>query len=156
MEPHEVVASALAAPYTRIFHREDDGGYSAFVLELPGVFAGGSTIALADEELDAAMGDWVAAELDAGRDIPLPLDIDDFSGRITFRIPPSLHQRAYVRAQLEGVSLNRLLSDAVSEYLGGTRRLAEPIDPAAGGRTVRIIRVAEPARRPRGGSEQPT
>lgn len=34
--------------------------------------------------------------------------------RVTLRFPPSLHERAVLRATLEGMSLNRFLSAAVA------------------------------------------
>lgn len=119
MDESEAVSRALAAPYTRIFNKEDDGGYSAWVLELRGVNSAGATIEEANEGLEDAMADWIAYELEAGHEIPGPVEPGDYSGRLTFRIPPSLHHEAVIRAQVENVSLNRLLSDAVSRYLGG-------------------------------------
>lgn len=109
---------ATAAPYHRIFVRETGGGYSSWVLELPGVFGGGDSIEEANQTLEEAMTDWIAIELEREHDIPAPLDPEDFSGRLTFRIPPSLHYQASLRAQIEGVSLNRLLSDAVAQLVG--------------------------------------
>ena len=33
-----------------------------------------------------------------------------------------MHYRAQLRAEVEGISLNRLLSDAVAQFMGETRR----------------------------------
>jgi predicted RNase H-like HicB family nuclease len=115
------IDAALAAPYTRVFRKQEDGGYQAEVLELPGVLTGGITIEEANEFLEEAMTLWIEAELEAGQEIPPPLDPEQFSGRLTFRIPPSMHYEAHLRAALEGVSLNRLLSAAVAHYLGTER-----------------------------------
>lgn len=112
------IREALAAPYTRVFRKQADGGYQAEVIELPGALTGGATIDETNEYLEEAIALWIEAELEAGQDIPPPLDPEQFSGRLTFRIPPSMHYEAHVRAALEGVSLNRLLSAAVAHYLG--------------------------------------
>ena len=51
MTIEDQVQLALAAPYTRICRRDEDGGVSAEVAELPGCYASGATIAEAMEEL---------------------------------------------------------------------------------------------------------
>ena len=131
------VEAAVAAPYTRIIrHDPSDGGYSAYVLELPGVFGGGDTAQEANDSLDEAIRLWVAHELVAGHDIPAPFDPEGFSGRVTLRMTPFLHERAQVRAAIERVSLNRLLEIAISTYLGDR---AEPAAAAS----VEMRRVAE-------------
>lgn len=121
-----IIASALNAPYTRVFNKEEDGGYSAWVVELRGVNAAGATIEDANQDLEYAIANWVAYGIEAGHDIPAPIGPEQYSGRLTFRIPPSLHYQAVVRAQVENVSLNRLLSDAVSRYLGGVVSVSGP------------------------------
>ena len=68
----EAVRAALAAPYTRVFIREADGGYSTSVLELPGCYSAGGTAEEAMEMLDEAIELWVAVSLELGHDIPPP------------------------------------------------------------------------------------
>ena len=131
------IEAAVAAPYTRVIrHDPSYGGYSAYVLELPGVFGGGDTAQEANDSLDEAIRLWVSHELEAGHDIPAPFDPEGFSGRVTLRMTPFLHERAQVRAAIERVSLNRLLEIAISTYLG------ERVEPAASGDVGRL-RVAE-------------
>ena len=131
------VEAAVIAPYTRIIrHDPSDGGYSAYVLELPGVFGGGDTAQEANDSLDEAIRLWVGHEIEAGHDIPAPFDPEGFSGRITLRMTPFLHERAQIRAAIEHVSLNRLLEIAIAVYLG------ERVEPSAGGAAERL-RVAE-------------
>lgn len=56
-----------------------------------------------------------------GKEIPLPQVVpEEFSGRVTFRMPRSLHARVDARAQLEGVSINTWLVAAAENYLGAT------------------------------------
>lgn len=126
------VAAAVAAPYTRVVrHDPSDGGYSAYVLELPGVFGGGDTAQEANDSLDEAIRLWVAHELEAGHDIPAPFDPEGFSGRVTLRMTPFLHERAQVRAAIERVSLNRLLEIAIGTYLGErVEPVARDLDPS--------------------------
>jgi predicted RNase H-like HicB family nuclease len=131
------VEAAVAAPYTRVIrHDPADGGYSAYVLELPGVFGGGDTAQEANDSLDEAIRLWVAHEVEAGHEVPAPFEPEGFSGRVTLRMTPFLHERAQVRAAIEHVSLNRLLEIAIATYLG------ERPEASSTGRD-RLLRVAE-------------
>lgn len=123
------IEAAVAAPYTRVIrHDPSDNGYSAYVLELPGVFGGGDTAQEANDSLDEAIRLWVEHELTIGHVIPDPVDSESFSGRVTLRMTPFLHERAYTRAVIEGVSLNRLLEIAIAHYLG-EHATTDTIDP---------------------------
>lgn len=114
------LAPYMEKPYHRII-RHDDGGYAAEVLELPGCFSSGDTPEEAIANLSEAMEIWLSSELDAGHEIPEPIDEDRYAGRVSLRLTPSLHRRATVAAAIEGVSLNRLLSTAIAVYLGELR-----------------------------------
>ena len=114
----EAVRAAVAAPYTRLLTREEDGGYSTSVLELPGCYSSGDTPEDAMEMLDEAIELWVEAELEDGHDIPPPSRAVEYSGRLTLRLLPSIHERAALLAEHEGASLNRYLANAISYYVG--------------------------------------
>lgn len=54
-----------------------------------------------------------------GRSMPLPeQEASDYSGRITLRLPRSLHRELTRSARQEGVSLNQLLASVLSLYTG--------------------------------------
>ncbi len=118
-----VVGDALAAPYVRILRKDDDGTYAAEVLEFSGCLGAGDTPNEAMADLEAAMDLWVRSEIRQGHDIPTPLDTRAYSGRVTLRIPPSVHERAALWASVEGLSLNRLLATAIAAYTGEAPRL---------------------------------
>lgn len=114
-----LVEDAVHAPYTRVLrHYPDDGVFVAHILELPGVIAGGETVEETNASLDDGIRSWVEHELNAGHSIPEPFDPEGFSGKVTLRMTPFLHERAQLRAAVEGVSLNRLLEVAIATYLG--------------------------------------
>ena len=141
----EAVHAALAAPYTRLLTREDDGGYSASVLELPGCFTSGDTAEETMELLDEAIEMWVAVEVEDGHDIPPPSRAVEYSGRLTLRLLPSIHERAALMAERERVSLNRYLANAISYYVG----LDSPqlqLERAQSGRTALVAVREEPGR----------
>lgn len=93
--------------------------YEARVLELPDVAEYGDSF----EEAYALAIDTVetTAEIFAekGKVMPAPFEpADDFSGRVTLRMPKTMH-RAYSRmADIEDVSLNQLLVNCLSFALG--------------------------------------
>ena len=141
----EAVRAALAAPYTRLLTREEDGGYSTSVLELPGCYSSGDTAEEAMEMLDEAIELWVAVEVEDGHDIPPPSRAVEYSGRITLRLIPSIHERAALLAQHEGVSLNRYLANAISYYVGLGSPQAAP-EAASRARPTLMAVQEEPGR----------
>ena len=138
-----VIKVAQLGPYARILTRDEDGRYAAEVLEFPGCFSSGDTPDEAMANLDEAIEVWVGATLDEGADVPPPMLHSAFSGRVTLRLLPSVHERASMLARLEGVSLNRLLSNAVSHYVG---YLGGVYDAAPRRSTPRATAVAEEPR----------
>lgn len=91
--------------------------YEAKVKEIPGVAGYSECAADAfDEARDALemLHDLAQAQ---GREFPPPLPSTDstYNGRITLRMSSSLHRRASLLADLQGVSLNALVVEALSE-----------------------------------------
>lgn len=131
MADDSVVGAIVARAYTRMFTLED-GIYSGRVLEFPGCNGEGETLEEAWHDLDEALAGIVDVRLDTGEPIPQPLHLREYSGRMMLRIPPSLHARAVEAASIEGVSLNRWLSDAVAMAAGRGRQKAErpPAEPS--------------------------
>jgi antitoxin HicB len=59
---------------------------------------------------------WMAAHLEAGREIPRPGE--SASGRFVTRVPKGLHARLIARAKQEGVSMNAFVTAIIAEGLG--------------------------------------
>ena len=100
----------LNLPYNIILrHVNDDSGsyFYAKVQELDGCMSDGETIEDAYNNIREAMEGWIETKLDAGFDVPVPMNIEDYSGRFIVRIPKSLHARLALDAEKEGVSLNQ-------------------------------------------------
>lgn len=87
----------------------DESGsyYYARVLELDGCQSTGDTFEEAYNNLREAMEGWIEVKLDAGYEIPLPKEVNDYSGKFVVRIPKTLHYRLSLEAEKEGVSLNQ-------------------------------------------------
>lgn len=63
----------------------------------------------------------VTAEVFAekGKDMPIPISpADDFSGRVTLRLPKTLHRSLAQVSEYEGVSLNQHLVNILNYYSG--------------------------------------
>ncbi len=118
MTPKETPQEVLKRPYTRNLKPDPSGGFVGTIHEFPGCVAHGETAEEAMQQLDKAAESWLDAALGTGYSVPPPADYSECSGKVALRISRRLHQLASKRAQLEGISLNQLLSAAITEYLG--------------------------------------
>jgi len=97
-------------PYNIIVrHVTDESGvyYFAKVQELPGCISDGETVEEVFSNIYEAMEGWIETKLEAGYDIPMPTDIEKYSGKFVLRLPKSLHAKLVKEAEQEGVSLNQ-------------------------------------------------
>jgi predicted RNase H-like HicB family nuclease len=111
----------LKRPYTRVLVPEEDGGFSAEILEFKGCFSQGDTAEEAYRNLEEAALSWIEASLELGHVIPEPMSGHEYSGKVALRLPRSLHREAIRLAEKEGVSLNQFLTSAVSEKVGAVK-----------------------------------
>lgn len=67
------------------------------------------------EMIEDAKRAWFESMIEHGKPIPEPRPVEEqFSGRLVLRLPKSLHRRAVIAADRDGVSLNTLIVTAVS------------------------------------------
>jgi len=112
----------LKKPYTRmVIPDEESGWYTAKILEFPGCISQGKTVQEAYEQLEDAAISWIQAALDAGQDIPQPLLLFGYGGKIALRLPKSLHKQAAIAAERDGASLNQFIATAVAEKVGAIK-----------------------------------
>lgn len=93
--------------------------YEARVRELPDV----AEYAESHEEAYALAIDSIETTAvmlkEQGQAMPPPyVPVDDFSGRITLRLPRSLHRAIYEAAEDEGVSLNQHIVNVLGYFCG--------------------------------------
>jgi len=138
------VSERLKKPYARVLIPESDGSYRAEILEFPGCLAEGDSAAEAFSALEAAAESWLEAAIEMGAQIPSPFDENDYSGKLVLRLPKSLHRKAAIAAERDGVSLNQFLVASLAEHLGA---LAEPRSRPAG---IVIFRTEVKTNHPRG------
>jgi predicted RNase H-like HicB family nuclease len=103
------------------FIDEDFTGFRAFLIDIPAVESLGETPEEALAGLGEARREWFAFARAKGIAVPQPdpafARMTDYSGRVTLRIPRSLHQQVAERAVLEGVSLNSYLTTTIQRGL---------------------------------------
>ena len=108
----------MQEPYSRILIPEEDGGYSAEMLEFPGCYSSGETVEEALTNLEEAAKSWIEASLEQGHDIPAATGHNAYSGKIALRLPAGLHKEAVRLAARDGVSLNQFLVNAIAAKVG--------------------------------------
>jgi predicted RNase H-like HicB family nuclease len=118
----------IREPYTRILIPNDDGTYSAEILEFSGCFADGNTADEAMENLSEAAKSWIEVSLEQGHEIPEPFMNQDFGGKVALRLPRSLHRQAVRFAERDGISLNQFLVSAIAARIGAEDSFARIMD----------------------------
>jgi predicted RNase H-like HicB family nuclease len=108
----------LKEPYSRILIPDNNGSFSAEILEFPGCYAEGGTPDEAMQNLTDVAKSWIEASLEQGQDIPEPLMNQGYGGKIALRIPRSLHRQAVRMAERDGVSLNQFIISAIATRVG--------------------------------------
>ena len=105
---------------------EDDEEYwFAEIPDLPGCYSHGSTPDEAVEQLADAKATWIESCLADGYEVPEPFDVRGFSGKLSLRIPKSLHRKISETARTEGVSLNQYILSCLSTGIGADEQLKE-------------------------------
>lgn len=109
----------------------DDGDYFvATIKEMPGLIATGDTPEEAISESRAAANVWLKAAIDKGYKITEPDDSDvyqNFSGKVSLRMPKTQHSRLAQLAKLEGMSLNSYINYVIGLGIESTSLFYEKI-----------------------------
>ncbi|HHY74049.1 MAG TPA: type II toxin-antitoxin system HicB family antitoxin [Bacillus bacterium] len=91
--------------------KDAGGGWVAEHPDLNGCIADGSSKKEALENLEYAKEIWIETALNRKIQIPLPKceKTEDFSGKLTLRLPKNMHRNLSNQAKEEGVSLNQYI-----------------------------------------------
>lgn len=108
----------LALKYPIELIERANGRYFATFPDLDGCMAEGGSL----EELLANLADakelWIEARLEGGHGVPEPVR-EDFSGKLSLRMAPSLHAQLARLAERNQISLNLLINSVLASYAGG-------------------------------------
>lgn len=97
---------------------EGHGYFCGSVAELPDIEVFEETFDAAYEEILNIITSLKLLADEKKRTFPVPQSAnDDFSGRVTLRIPKSLHRRSAAIADSEGVSLNQLFVTWIADRM---------------------------------------
>lgn len=104
---------------------EDGGGYVAIVPKLSGCITDGETPEETLKNAYDAIKCWIETAKEKGMIIP-PEDEykedEEYSGKLTLRIPKILHKQLVDKAKKEGVSLNSYIQYLISYALGAEEK----------------------------------
>ena len=117
-------AEIVARPYRKAISGDREEGFLIQVPDLPGCMTVGETMEEAVSMLPEAMMAWLTVALDDGLSIPAPSPEPTHSGKLTVRMPPSLHRRLAEQADAEGVSINQWIVTLLAVG-AGERRFSE-------------------------------
>jgi predicted RNase H-like HicB family nuclease len=92
--------------YRAVQYFDPDGYWIAEHPELPGCKADGVTAQEALASLEISRELWIESSLAAGLEVPEPVEIPQYSGKLLLRIPKTLHRDLAGEAEADGVSLN--------------------------------------------------
>ncbi|NLT48118.1 MAG: type II toxin-antitoxin system HicB family antitoxin [Clostridiales bacterium] len=98
----------------------DGGGYIAHIPELDCI-GDGETMEKAIADVYAVAEDLIEIAREDGKEIPMPQyykDIDDFSGKLSIRLPKTLHKQVSERAKAEECSINQLIGTYIAMGVG--------------------------------------
>ena len=84
-----------------------EGGFAVRFPELPGCLTCGDSLEEAIRNAEDCKKEWLAAALEDGIDIPVPVSEDKYSGQFKLRIPKSLHKSLAEHSKAEGISMNQ-------------------------------------------------
>jgi antitoxin HicB len=111
----------MSLPYpVRIYPEPDGSGYTAEIPDLPGCLTCADTLPELWEMIEDAKRTWIEGSLEAGLPIPEPAIsfANQSSGKLTLRLPRSLHRRIAEQAEREGVSINQFITAALAQTVG--------------------------------------
>ncbi len=121
--------------YTITIRKEEEDGeilYVGRVAEFPNISAYEDTFEAARElVLDSVQTlKAIADEAHAEFPLPYPAPSDEFSGRVTLRLPKSLHAKAARMAAQEDISFNLYLVTAIASYAGEADGISKVVSKA--------------------------
>lgn len=117
---NETLEHYLTLSYPCELVRDEEGFFVASHPDLPGCLAQGESANEAVANLDEARHTWISYRFENGLPIPEPVD-EEYSGKFLLRMSPSLHSSLAREAKRQKLSLNQLISNVLSEYLGSSR-----------------------------------
>lgn len=117
----------LGLKYPVTLQESPSGGYFVTHPDLDGCMAEGGTLEEAISHLADSRELWIETRLANGYPVPEPdaSSTAEYSGRISLRMAPSLHEQLARIAERRDISLNLLINTVLATYAGGEDALRE-------------------------------
>lgn len=109
----------MSLRYPVTIHADPSGGYVVEIEELPGCMTQAETLDEALKAIEDARKLWIKTAYEDSQDIPLPRDMEEYTGKFLVRIPKSLHRALVRSAKREGVSLNLYVTNLLAAGVQG-------------------------------------
>lgn len=111
-------------PFLVTQRRNLDGSttWEAEAIDLPGCIAAADSPARLFDLVSKAQHDWIASARGDGVDLPAVVSEQQYSGRLSLRLPPFVHRAAAIGARRAGVSLNSYLNALIAYRSGAGAR----------------------------------
>jgi antitoxin HicB len=106
----------------RPLSKEEGGGYLVEYPDIPGCMSDGETVAEAVANGREALRDCIEVFKESGRQLAKAAPIEAAQWRQ--RLPKTLYAKLTAQADLEGVSINSLVTAIIAEAVGSKRSLA--------------------------------
>ncbi len=100
----------------RLLSKDEGGGYLVEYPDIPGCMSDGETIEEAIANGREALRDCIAVFRQSGRAVPKPAAVEPAQWRQ--RLPQSLYRKLTAQAEIEGVSINSLVTAIIAEAVG--------------------------------------
>lgn len=126
---------------------EEDGAVLARCLELPWLTAHGKTPEKAILQMKLAVLDALDLLAEEGESPPEPLGTQRYSGRLLWRMGPSLHREVTLAAAQESMSINQYLNKTIAAQLRNAYQAA--FDRPGRTSADELAKVRQPRRTPR-------
>ncbi len=99
----------------RITWSDDDNEYIGLCVEFPSLSLLAESPETALDGIREVVAEVIQDMKSKGESPPLSLSNKKFSGKFMVRIPPNVHRRLAIQAAEEGISLNRLASEKLTQ-----------------------------------------
>jgi predicted HicB family RNase H-like nuclease len=114
MKPTPSQIKTQARRYLKVVEwSEADGVYVGSAPPIIGQCCHGATEAEVLAQLAVIVEEWVELFLRDGKPLPAPSAGKTYSGKFLVRVSPEIHQKAALKAQARGESLNQFVADAI-------------------------------------------
>lgn len=118
----------------KLLSEDEGGGYLIQVPQLPGCMAVGQTLKETIEKLPDAIDTWLGEAKRLGRKVPQPQYMHrrhEYSGKLSLRMPKSLHEEIAILASEQDVSINQMIIYLLARGVGSELNSEYKVRPAA-------------------------